>query len=58
MTMDLPFDGSKLFGEKDDLVLERFKVSKATAQSLGLQTPSRDYRQFRRFRGFSRGFSV
>ena len=48
--MDLPFDGAKLFGEKADSALERFKDSRATAKSLGLQSGLRDHRQFRSLR--------
>ena len=55
--LDLRFDGARLFGEKADSALERFKDSKATAKSLGLQPVQRSYRQFCRFRGFSREFS-
>ncbi|KAJ1135527.1 hypothetical protein NDU88_001966 [Pleurodeles waltl] len=54
--MDLPFDGEKLFGDKADSALERFKDCRATAKSLGLQAPSATlYRPFRRFQGFARG---
>ncbi|KAJ1198716.1 hypothetical protein NDU88_002555 [Pleurodeles waltl] len=38
--MDMPFDGSRLFGEKADSALERFKDSRATARSLGLSAPA------------------
>ncbi|KAJ1180645.1 hypothetical protein NDU88_005865 [Pleurodeles waltl] len=57
--LDLPFDGDKLFGAKADSALERFKESRATAKSLGLQAPSSSAssRFFRRFRGFGRGSS-
>ncbi|KAJ1086659.1 hypothetical protein NDU88_006775 [Pleurodeles waltl] len=57
--LDLPFDGDKLFGAKADSALERFKESRATAKSLGLQAPSStaSSRFFRRFRGFGRGSS-
>ena len=36
--LDLPFDGTRLFGAKTNAALERFKDSRATAKSLGLQT--------------------
>ena len=52
--LDLPFDGTKPFGAKADAAFERFKDTRATAKSLGLQSIQRNYRQFRRFRGFSR----
>ncbi|KAJ1158112.1 hypothetical protein NDU88_010806 [Pleurodeles waltl] len=56
--LDLPFDGDKLFGAKADSALERFKESRATAKSLGLQaTSSASSRFFRRFRGFGCGSS-
>ncbi|KAJ1109751.1 hypothetical protein NDU88_007110 [Pleurodeles waltl] len=56
--LDLPFDGDKLFGAKADSALERFKESRATAKSLGLQaSSSASSRFFRRFRGFGRGSS-
>ncbi|KAJ1099793.1 hypothetical protein NDU88_004888 [Pleurodeles waltl] len=48
--LDLPFDGDKLFGAKADSALERFKESRATAKSLGLQAASSaSSRFFRRF---------
>ncbi|KAJ1081047.1 hypothetical protein NDU88_001231 [Pleurodeles waltl] len=51
--LDLPFDGEKLFGTKADSALERFKESRATARSLGLQSSaSSSFRGFRRFKGF------
>ncbi|KAJ1092778.1 hypothetical protein NDU88_005888 [Pleurodeles waltl] len=55
--LDLPFDGDRLFGAKADSALERFKESRATAKSLGLQAPSSSAssRIFSRFRGFGRG---
>lgn len=53
--LDLPFDGSKLFGEKADSALQRFKDSKATAKSLGLQTQSRGF-GYRRNQGFGRSY--
>ncbi|KAJ1118686.1 hypothetical protein NDU88_006874 [Pleurodeles waltl] len=56
--LDLPFGGDKLFGAKADSALERFKESRATAKSLGLQAASSaSSRVFRRFRGFGRGSS-
>ena len=36
--MDMPFDGSHLFGEKADAVLENFKDRRVTAHPLGLST--------------------
>ena len=36
--MDMPFDGTHLFGEKADSALECFKESRAMAKSLGLST--------------------
>ncbi|KAJ1125992.1 hypothetical protein NDU88_004405 [Pleurodeles waltl] len=54
--LDLPFHGEKLFGSKADSALERFKESRATARSLGLQSSaSSTFRGFQRFKGFGRG---
>ncbi|KAJ1087665.1 hypothetical protein NDU88_000832 [Pleurodeles waltl] len=39
--MDMPFDGTRLFGDKADSALERFKESRATARALGLSTATR-----------------
>ncbi|KAJ1083122.1 hypothetical protein NDU88_003282 [Pleurodeles waltl] len=33
--MDMPFDGTRLFGDKADLALKHFKDSRATARFLG-----------------------
>ena len=38
--IDMPFDGSRLFGDKADTVLERFKESWVRDRSLGLATAS------------------
>ncbi|KAJ1108996.1 hypothetical protein NDU88_006366 [Pleurodeles waltl] len=53
--MDVPFDGSHLFGEKADSVLERFKDSRAKARSLGLSAPARQQSVFCPFRWIRKG---
>lgn len=55
--LDLPFNGSRLFGANVDSALHRFKDTRATARSLGLRTQLRDYRQFLKFQGYSRNLS-
>ena len=54
--MDMPFDGTRLFGDKADSVLERFKDSLVTTRSLVLSMdPHQPHSSFRPFRGYSRG---
>ncbi|KAJ1173150.1 hypothetical protein NDU88_004991 [Pleurodeles waltl] len=54
--MDMPFDGTHLFGDKPDSALERFKDSWATARSLGLSSATRPPQSaFRPFCGHKRG---
>ena len=51
--MDIPFDGSWLFGDKADSALEHFKDSKATACFIGLCVAARQPpRSFAFFLGF------
>lgn len=53
--LDMPFDGRRLFGDKADSALKRFKESRATARSLGLATTCPAQSAFRPFLGYGRG---
>ena len=57
--MDMPFNGTWMFGDKADSVLERLWKSRVTARSLGLSTaPRQPHSSFRPFRGYGRGYQM
>lgn len=55
--MDIPFAGTRLFGDKADSALKCFWESSVTVQSLGLlAAPHQPHSSLRPFRGYGRGY--